>query len=112
MPNKNCSRCQKEFSCQANDISNCQCNAIELDESCKTFLAKTNYDCLCINCLHELNTKTIKASQHDIKQGLIENLHYYWENGLMVFTEFHHISKGKCCENGCRHCAYGFKKEA
>jgi hypothetical protein len=30
---------------------------------------------------------------------------------MIVFTEFYHILKGYCCENGCRHCAYGFKKQ-
>ncbi|MEO1009880.1 MAG: DUF5522 domain-containing protein [Bacteroidota bacterium] len=26
-----------------------------------------------------------------------------------VFTEFYHILRGQCCQNGCRHCAYGFR---
>lgn len=108
---KICSRCQHQFNCNTEDINNCQCNTIQLSEICKTFLNKTNFNCLCINCLKELNTLTFEATKHDIKGGLIENLHYYWENGLMVFTEFYHISKGKCCKNGCRHCAYGYKKE-
>jgi hypothetical protein len=40
-----------------------------------------------------------------------ESLHYYWENGLMVFTEKYHLERGYCCRNGCRHCPYGFKKK-
>jgi hypothetical protein len=36
---------------------------------------------------------------------------YYWENGLMVFTEAYHLKRGHCCKSGCRHCPYGFKKE-
>lgn len=36
---------------------------------------------------------------------------YYWENGLMVFTEAYHRRRGYCCKSGCRHCPYGFKKE-
>ena len=35
---------------------------------------------------------------------------YYFENGLMVFTEAYHLKRGYCCKNGCRHCPYGFKK--
>ncbi|WP_323348868.1 DUF5522 domain-containing protein [Arcicella sp. LKC2W] len=42
---------------------------------------------------------------------MIENLHYYLENRFWVFTELYHLSRGFCCKNGCRHCAYGFKKE-
>ncbi|MBS1506206.1 MAG: hypothetical protein JSS79_06135 [Bacteroidetes bacterium] len=36
---------------------------------------------------------------------------YYFENGLMVFTEAYHRKRGYCCENNCRHCPFGFNKE-
>ncbi|MBI1768093.1 MAG: hypothetical protein HY015_05520 [Bacteroidetes bacterium] len=36
---------------------------------------------------------------------------FYFENGLMVFTEKYHLKRGYCCKSGCRHCPYGFKKE-
>jgi hypothetical protein len=36
---------------------------------------------------------------------------FYWENGLMVFTEAYHLQRGYCCKNGCRHCPYGFNKD-
>jgi hypothetical protein len=32
---------------------------------------------------------------------------YYFENGLMVFTEAYHLKRGSCCGSGCRHCPYG-----
>lgn len=35
---------------------------------------------------------------------------FYWENGFMVFTEAYHKKRGYCCQSGCRHCPYGFKK--
>ena len=35
--------------------------------------------------------------------------YFYYENGLMVFTEAYHLLRGYCCERGCRHCPYGFK---
>lgn len=35
---------------------------------------------------------------------------FYYENGLMVFTAAYHEKRGYCCQNGCRHCPYGFKK--
>jgi len=41
---------------------------------------------------------------------LKENEDFYWENGLMVFTEAYHKKRGYCCQSGCRHCPYGFKK--
>ena len=30
----------------------------------------------------------------------------YWENGKMVLTEEHHIKRGSCCGNGCKHCPF------
>lgn len=36
---------------------------------------------------------------------------FYFENGLLVFTEAYHLKRGYCCQNGCRHCPYGFKKD-
>lgn len=38
---------------------------------------------------------------------LVENTHYYKEGPYLVFTELYHYLKGRCCGNGCRHCAYG-----
>jgi hypothetical protein len=44
---------------------------------------------------------------NDIK--LIEGEDFYFEKGLMVFTERYLLKRGFCCQNGCRHCPYGFK---
>jgi hypothetical protein len=41
---------------------------------------------------------------------LIENIDYYVENGLFVFTAHYLKKRGKCCGNGCRHCPYRTKK--
>ncbi|QCK15089.1 DUF5522 domain-containing protein [Mangrovivirga cuniculi] len=62
----------------------------------------------------ELKIELIKAGQIDNilkdpkwnKKKLLENLDYYLENGLMVFTEYFHLKKGYCCKNNCRHCPY------
>jgi len=37
---------------------------------------------------------------------------YYYEDGKLVFTAHYLKKRGYCCKNGCRHCPYGFKKEA
>ena len=37
---------------------------------------------------------------------LKENVHYYMENGFMVFTEEYHLARGRCCGNACRHCPF------
>jgi hypothetical protein len=40
------------------------------------------------------------------KTEFIENIDYYYENGLMVLTELYHLNRGYCCGNGCRHCPF------
>lgn len=37
---------------------------------------------------------------------LKENVHYYMENGFMVFTQAYHSARGRCCGNACRHCPF------
>jgi hypothetical protein len=37
--------------------------------------------------------------------------YYFNEDGLMVFTAKYHLKRGYCCQNGCRHCPYGFRKK-
>ena len=44
-----------------------------------------------------------------MKQEFIENVHYYLDEGKVVFTEKYHLERGYCCgsaNNGCRHCPY------
>ena len=38
--------------------------------------------------------------------ALVENEDYYMDNGLMILTALHHLRRGYCCEQGCRHCPY------
>lgn len=45
------------------------------------------------------------------KPPLIEGEDFYWEGAVMVFTARYLARRGYCCENGCRHCPYNFKKE-
>jgi len=44
------------------------------------------------------------------EEKFVEGRDYYFENGLFVLTEYFLLRRGYCCENGCRHCPYGFKK--
>ena len=44
------------------------------------------------------------------KAEFVENLDYYFENGLMVLTEHFLKKRGYCCENNCRHCPYKEEK--
>ena len=42
---------------------------------------------------------------------LIEGEDFYYEGRFMVFTEKFLRARGYCCESGCRHCPYGFRKD-
>ena len=41
-----------------------------------------------------------------MKKEVVENIHYYLENGRVVFTERFHLERGHCCGSKCRHCPY------
>ena len=110
---KYCPRCSKPFICRTGDIAKCQCYGLGISDAARDFLLKTNFDCLCKDCLLEID-RLIKSSanyQFPVqKEMFIEGVHYYKENGNWVFTEMYHLLRGYCCESGCRHCMYGFKK--
>lgn len=42
---------------------------------------------------------------------LVEGEDFYYEGPYMVFTAKYLLKRGYCCESGCRHCPYGFKKD-
>ena len=51
-------------------------------------------------------------SSRKAKDSTKEGVDYYIdERGLWVFTEAYHLKRGYCCESGCKHCPYGFKKD-
>ncbi len=111
---KNCGRCNKSFECKVGDISNCECMEVILSIQTKNFLSKTEYDCICKNCLIQINQQVNKShelvfsSKHS---DLIEGIHYNIENRNIVYSEFYHIQRGFCCKMGCRNCAYGYKNK-
>jgi Cysteine-rich CWC len=53
---KTCPRCNVAFECKAGDISNCQCNGIQLNIEEKAFIEDRYHDCLCANCLLQLKS--------------------------------------------------------
>lgn len=55
---------------------------------------------------------TPEKSPEKKQEKFVEGLDYYYEDGLFVLTEHFLRKRGYCCENGCRHCPYGFKKPA
>ena len=35
---------------------------------------------------------------------------YHTPEGYVVFTAQYHRRRGYCCQSGCRHCPFGFRK--
>lgn len=109
---KTCQGCQTEFTCNTNDINNCDCNTINLHPETSAYLKKTSYDCLCKTCLENLNKYPELAKEYpfpDHPNKYVQGVHYYLDGQYWVFTHFYHYLKGQCCKNNCRHCAYGYR---
>lgn len=82
---------------------------------------------MCETCLHKAVKQKIDAYVAEITPAkaitdnkaaalpkaahLLNEIDFYNENSLTVFTAWHHLKKGYCCKNGCRHCPYGFIKK-
>jgi hypothetical protein len=49
----------------------------------------------------------LKLWNNELKEGVD---YYIDEQGLWVFTAKFLLERGYCCQNGCRHCPYGFIK--
>jgi hypothetical protein len=54
----------------------------------------------------------MKDNKTPPKPEFTEGVDFYIEKGFLVFTETYHLKRGYCCESGCRHCPYNFKKKA
>lgn len=113
MTAKNCTQCGKEFSCGNPGL--CWCSdfphIMPLD---------SNDDCLCKDCLTELqnekinsllNTNTLNenlklAAEYYDPDNLFERIDYNIEDGKWVFSRWFLLKRGFCCDSGCRNCPY------
>lgn len=113
MSKKNCQRCDVPFECLVEDIRNCSCYDVSLSSESETYLAKTNFDCLCTPCLNAINDLLENIAIDEQTQIQLEDgKDYYMERDFMVFTEYYHIKRGYCCKSKCRHCAYGYNTKS
>ena len=118
---KACPGCGKAFVCKAGDGAGCW--GMELPPALP--VADGN-QCFCPHCLSskveaafkanpEKKTLYLKKAPKGVVAGagsLREGRDYYInDEGNWVFTAFYHLKKGYCCQNGCKHCPYGFKKQ-
>ncbi len=117
-----CSLCHKKFLCGAASAEGaCWCAKYP-----PIIGPHENKDCLCETCLkkeidsrinvfiEQLNSVGIAGfdfSRYRTNDD-IEGIDYYLENGNLVFTKWYHLKRGYCCENGCRHCPYGYPSQS
>ena len=83
---------------------------VDLHEKAARVLRKTTYESLCTSCIAELHSMVMQASHEKFPstgKDLEYEKHFYMKGELMVFTEYYHVTRGFCCESGCKHCAYG-----
>lgn len=55
-----CPRCNAPFECKVNDIENCHCNSVVLDDQERDYINQRYKDCLCGRCMGEM-----KAEYHN-----------------------------------------------
>ena len=54
---KTCPNCKQKFDCKADDIENCLCNSIQLNNDAVGLIKNQFEDCLCVECLKEIENK-------------------------------------------------------
>ncbi len=60
-----CARCKREFVCNPFNISNCNCNKIELSHEETQYIAGQFNDCVCNACLTELKFEFYLKFHHN-----------------------------------------------
>jgi len=117
---KTCSMCGVEFGCGNDGVAeSCWCNELP-----PIMPMDPSVDCRCPSCLKKLvqdkiaeyvATVTPETAEDSIARTYntsgkpVEGIDFYInEDGYYVFTAWHHLKRGSCCGNGCRHCPYGF----
>ncbi|MGE0200193.1 MAG: DUF5522 domain-containing protein [Candidatus Melainabacteria bacterium] len=61
-----------------------------------------------------MNTPTVDTpawqAQHDEATAAGKDYYIDADSGMLVMTADYLRKKGPCCQSGCRHCPWGFKK--
>ncbi len=92
----------------------CWCHEITVPNHILGRLAAERIEpgCLCRPCLetiarisHQLDD--VEAVLDEARRAISTQHDFYLdEGGNSVFTARHHLERGTCCANGCRHCPY------
>jgi len=66
---KICPRCKRPFECKVGDISHCQCSGFVLTGEGMAFIEERYNDCLCANCLKDLQNKSTLFKEKYLNNG-------------------------------------------
>lgn len=61
---KNCHRCNRTFECKVGSILICQCSSLELTNDEREYISGLFDDCLCIECMKELQIEFLNKNKH------------------------------------------------
>ena len=88
--------------CTEESKPNCSTgSAVQSNKECHSSSASaTTAPSQAILDIEELHTQAVREKS---------NTYIDPETGFMVFTEYSHLKRGKCCGNVCRHCPYGWE---
>jgi len=65
---KSCPRCQSTFECKVGTILECQCSDVFLSENEREYVNTRFDDCLCVNCLMEMQAEFDIVNQNKKSQ--------------------------------------------
>lgn len=85
-----CLRCNALFECRVDAIEHCQCSSVALSAETIRFLERTDYGCLCADCLRHYQSLIEGAQSADSPENLgslAENKYYYSENSHYGFNK-------------------------
>lgn len=82
----------------------CWCETVAIPDEliARVPVALRNKACICPGCVMDFHRGRMQNRQSGLLPG-----EFYFDSGLMVFTEKYHLRRGWCCGSGCRHCPYG-----
>lgn len=106
-----CLACGHSFDISSLDLP--QLQPLPTDRYCSDCLkplVKAQIDAFCAAVTPE-TALSCGAQRYARKGPLIEDLDYYLDpDGKFVLTSWYLLKRGHCCQNGCRHCPYGFRR--
>ncbi|WP_110309691.1 cysteine-rich CWC family protein [Dysgonomonas alginatilytica] len=69
---KTCPCCSSTFTCRVDKIELCNCTKLNLRDGVRQYIKTTYGNCLCFDCLKNLNDQFIKLSNEKTKDKAID----------------------------------------